>query len=112
MAETAKTPRQIGYARVSTYGQTLDAQLEHLRANGCTRIYREKVSGAKPDRRKLFRLLNSLSAGDVVTVARIDRLARSTFDLFAIVKRIVDAGGQFRSLAENLGPTPRSAPVT
>jgi DNA invertase Pin-like site-specific DNA recombinase len=45
-------------------------------------------------------LLKSLAAGDVVTVTRIDRLARSTFDLFAIVKRIVDAGGQFRSLAE------------
>ena len=46
------------------------------------------------------RLLKALAAGDVVTVTRIDRLARSTFDLFAIVKRIVDAGGQFRSLAE------------
>ena len=42
----------------------------------------------------------ALGSGDVVTVTRIDRLARSTFDLFAIVKQIVDAGGQFRSLAE------------
>jgi DNA invertase Pin-like site-specific DNA recombinase len=100
MAETTKSSRQIGYARVSTYGQTLDAQLEQLRANGCTRIYRERVSGATSDRRELLRLLNNLSAGDVVTVTRIDRLARSTFDLFVIVKCIVDAGGQFRSLAE------------
>ena len=45
-------------------------------------------------------MLDRLVPGDVVTVTRIDRLARSTFDLFAIVKRIVDAGGQFRSLAE------------
>jgi DNA invertase Pin-like site-specific DNA recombinase len=45
-------------------------------------------------------MLDRLTPGDVVTVTRIDRLARSTFDLFAIVKRIVDAGGQFRSLAE------------
>jgi len=108
MAEIAKTSRQIGYARVSTYGQTLDAQLEQLRANGCTRIYREKVSGATSDRRELLRLLKSLSAGDVVTVTRIDRLARSTFDLFAIVKRIVDAGGQFRSLAEPWADTSTS----
>jgi DNA invertase Pin-like site-specific DNA recombinase len=108
MAETAKTFRQIGYARVSTYGQTLDAQLEQLRANGCIRIYREKVSGATSDRRELLRLLKSLSAGDVVTVTRIDRLARSTFDLFAIVKRIVDAGGQFRSLAEPWADTSTS----
>lgn len=100
MTETPKTSRQIGYARVSTYGQTLDAQLEQLKAAGCSRIYREKVSGATPDRRELLRLLKALAAGDTVTVTRIDRLARSTFDLFAIVKRIVDAGGQFRSFAE------------
>jgi DNA invertase Pin-like site-specific DNA recombinase len=45
-------------------------------------------------------VLDALAPGDVVTVTRIDRLARSTFDLFAIVKQIVDAKAQFRSLAE------------
>src|SRR4030088_1451972 len=89
-----------GYARVSTTGQTLDAQLEQLRAEGCAKIYREKQSGARADRRELLKLLKGIEPGDVVTVTRIDRLARSTFDLFAIVKRIVDAGAQFRSLAE------------
>ena len=87
----AKTPpetRRVGYARVSTYGQTLDAQLEQLRAEGCARIYREKATGARPDRRELLKLLKALAPGDVVTVTRIDRLARSTFDLFAIVKGI------------------------
>src|SRR5208282_2071393 len=92
--------RRLGYARVSTYGQTLDAQLAQLRAEGCARIYREKASGAQADRRELLRLLKYLAVGDVVTVTRIDRLARSTFDLFAIVKQIADAGAQFRSLAE------------
>jgi len=52
------------------------------------------------DRRELQRMLKAIRPGDVVTVTRIDRLARSTFDLFAIVKAITDAGGQFRSLAE------------
>jgi len=99
--------RRLGYARVSTYGQTLDAQLEQLRVEGCAKIYREKASGARPDRRELLKLLKALAPGDVVTVTRIDRLARSTFDLFAIVKQIVDAGGQFRSLAE-----PRAEPGT
>src|SRR4051794_38564839 len=63
-------------------------------------LYREKVTGARVDRRELLRMLDRLAPGDVVTVTRIDRLARSTFDLFAIIKRIVDAGAQFRSLAE------------
>jgi hypothetical protein len=87
----------LGYARVSTYGQTLDTQLEQLRGAGCTKIYPEKVTGAHSDRRELLKMLN---AGEVVTVTRIDRFARSTFDLFAIVKQIVDAEAQFRSLAE------------
>ena len=102
MVETHPEKRLVGYARVSTYGQTLDSQLEHLRAAGCSsrNIYREKVTGARADRRELNRMLGKLVPGDVVTVTRIDRLARSTFDLFAIVKRIVDAKAQFRSLAE------------
>jgi DNA invertase Pin-like site-specific DNA recombinase len=102
MVETHPEKRLIGYARVSTYGQTLDVQLEQLRAAGCSRrnIYREKVTGARADRRELNRMLGKLAPGDVVTVTRIDRLARSTFDLFAIVKRIADAKAQFRSLAE------------
>jgi DNA invertase Pin-like site-specific DNA recombinase len=53
-------------------------------------------------------MLKVLTPGDVVTVTRIDRLARSTFDLFAIVKQIVDAGGQFRSLAEPWADTSTS----
>ena len=100
MTKTHPQNRPLGYARVSTYGQTLDAQLEQLRGAGCRKIYREKVTGAHSDRRELLKMLGYLAAGDVVTVTRIDRLARSTFDLFAIVKRIVDAGAQFRSLAE------------
>ena len=98
--ETHPQNRRLGYARVSTYGQTLDAQLEQLRGAGCTKIYREKVTGAHNDRRELLKMLKALAPGDVVTVTRIDRLARSTFDLFAIVKQIVDAKAQFRSLAE------------
>ena len=100
MTEKEPKNRRLGYARVSTYGQTLDAQLEQLKAAGCGRVYREKVTGVRADRRELLKLLKALAPGDVVTVTRIDRLARSTFDLFAIVKQIVDGGGQFRSLAE------------
>src|ERR1700738_5451245 len=98
MTETHQQKRRLGYARVSTYGQTLDAQLEQLRGAGCIKIYREKVTGARADRRELLKMLKGLAAGDVVTVTRIDRLARSTFDLFAIVKQIVDLKAQFRPL--------------
>ena len=102
MVETHPEKRLIGYTRVSTYGQTLDSQLEQLRAAECSsrNIYREKVTGARANRRELLRMLRRLAAGDVVTVTRIDRLARSTLDLFGIVKRIVDAKAEFRSLAE------------
>jgi DNA invertase Pin-like site-specific DNA recombinase len=91
-------------------GQTLATQLEQLRAAGCSSrdIYREKVTGARADRRELNRMLGKLAPGDVVTVTRIDRLARSTFDLFAIVKRIADAKAQFRSLAEPWADTATS----
>ena len=97
-----------GYARVSTHGQTLEAQLEQLRAAGCRKVYREKASGARADRRQLQRLLKALARGDTVIVTRIDRLARSTFDLFAIIQRIVDSGAHFRSLAEPWADTSTS----
>jgi DNA invertase Pin-like site-specific DNA recombinase len=110
MVETHPEKRLIGYARVSTYGQTLESQLGQLQAAGCNsrNIYREKATGARPDRRELLRMLRHLAPDDVVTVTRIDRLARSTLDLFGIVKRIVDAKAQFRSLAEPWADTSTS----
>jgi DNA invertase Pin-like site-specific DNA recombinase len=75
-------------------------QVATVRKQGAGKVFREVASGAKADRAQLRRLLDRLDASDVVMVTRIDRLARSTFDLFGIVKRIVDAKVQFRSLAE------------
>src|SRR5437764_13487084 len=74
-----------GYARVSTNGQALDAQVAQLEAAGCARIFREKVSGAKTDRAELRKLLRTLRNGDLVLVTRLDRLARSTRDLLNIL---------------------------
>jgi DNA invertase Pin-like site-specific DNA recombinase len=108
MTETEPPFRLIGYARVSTYGQTLDAQLEQLHAAGCAKVYREKATGARADRKELLKMLKHLAPGDVVTVTRIDRLARSTFDLFAIVKQIAEASARFRSLAEPWADTSTS----
>src|SRR5215469_17041843 len=94
MAETHREQRLVGYARISTYGQTLDNQLKQLRAAGCSsrNIYREKVTGPRPDRRELLRMLGRLAPGDVVMVTRIDRLARSTLDLFGMAEPWADTG--------------------
>jgi DNA invertase Pin-like site-specific DNA recombinase len=71
-----------------------------MSAEGCAKISVKRRAARDPTRRELLKLLKDLTPGDVMAVTRIDRIARSTFDLFAIVKQIVDAGGQFRSLAE------------
>jgi len=89
-----------GYARVSTNGQDLAIQEAALRAAGCRKIYAEKISGIRADRPKLARLLKDIDEGDVVVVARLDRLARSTLDLLHTVDIITKAGAQFRSIAD------------
>lgn len=90
----------LGYARVSTDAQELIHQRNLLAAAGCARIYAEKVSGARRDRPELARLMDHLRPGDVVVVARLDRLARSTRDLLDIAERLQAAGAGLRSLAE------------
>src|SRR5215204_2098278 len=87
-----------GYARVSTNGQTLDAQVAELKAAGAAKVFREKVSGARADRPQLARLLRSLAPGDRVLVTRLDRLARSTRDLLNVLAAIADQRAGFRSL--------------
>lgn len=87
-----------GYARVSTDGQTLDAQIEKLTSEGATIVHREKASGAKTDRAELHRMLDALKEGDTVLVTRLDRLARSTRDLLNVLGTIAERGAAFRSL--------------
>ena len=70
----------IGYARVSTQGQTLENQLEELGKADCSKIYSEKISGAKCDRPELQRLLKALEPGSVVVVTRLDRLVECALD--------------------------------
>jgi DNA invertase Pin-like site-specific DNA recombinase len=89
-----------GYARVSTGGQSVDAQARQLRAAGAGKMFREVASGAKTDRPQLARLVSELAAGDVVIVTRLDRLARSTRDLLNTLVAIGDRKAGFRSLAD------------
>jgi DNA invertase Pin-like site-specific DNA recombinase len=95
----------LGYARVSTEGQSLTAQLESLKAAGATTIYREKVSGARADRPQLGKLMAALKAGDVVVVTKLDRLGRSTRELLDLIHRIGEARAAFRSLGDPLWDT-------
>jgi DNA invertase Pin-like site-specific DNA recombinase len=89
-----------GYARVSTDGQSVDAQVRQLTKAGCKKVFREVASGAKTDLTQLRRLLDTLSPGDVVTVTRLDRLARSTRDLLNTLATITGKKAGFRSLGD------------
>ena len=90
----------VGSARVSTDSQTLDAQHAALAAAGAERIFAEKVSGAKTDRKALARCMASLEAADVLLVAKLDRLARSTRDLLNTLAVIGERGAGFKSLGD------------
>jgi len=91
---------QFGYARVSTNGQSLTAQVAELRDAGCTEVFQEKLSGAKSDRKQLARAIGRLDRGDVLVVTRLDRLARSTRDLLNVLGAIAEKGGGFKSLRD------------
>jgi DNA invertase Pin-like site-specific DNA recombinase len=90
----------VGYARVSTDGQTLDAQQAAPKAAGANRIFAEKVSGAQTDRKVLVKAIDALGAGDVLLVTRLDRLARSTRDLLNVLATVTEKGAGFKSLAD------------
>jgi DNA invertase Pin-like site-specific DNA recombinase len=95
----------IGYARVSTDGQTLDAQQASLKAAGAERVFAEKISGTVTDRKALAKALGALEPGDVLLVTRLDRLARSTRDLLNTLDTIGKKGAGFRSLADHWADT-------
>jgi len=97
-----------GYARVSTDGQSVDAQVRQLRAAGAEKVWRETASGAKTDRVQLRRVLDELDAGDVLMVTRLDRLARSTRDLLNILATIAEKKAGFRSLGDTWADTTTS----
>lgn len=102
----------IGYARVSTYDQNLDAQTDALSAAGAGKLFADKISGSKRERPELDRMLDQLRDGDIVIVTKYDRLARSLKDLLEIVETIGDRGAGFRSLAEDIDTTTSAGRLT
>jgi DNA invertase Pin-like site-specific DNA recombinase len=94
-----------GYARVSTNGQDLGSQEAELMAAGAAKVFKETASGAKTDRPELARVIRRLEHGDVLTVTRLDRLARSTRDLLNVLDEIGKRGAGFKSLADKWADT-------
>jgi DNA invertase Pin-like site-specific DNA recombinase len=90
----------FGYARVSTRDQDLAAQDAELRAAGCAKVFKEKVSGVKTDRPELVKAIGRLEPGDVLVVTRLDRLARSTRDLLNVIAAVAERGAGFKSLKD------------
>jgi DNA invertase Pin-like site-specific DNA recombinase len=98
----------VGYARVSTDGQSLEAQQVALTAAGAEKIFAEKVSGAQTERKQLSKAIAAiaaLAAGDVLLVARLDRLARSKRDLLNVLAAVAEKGAGFRSIADSWADT-------
>jgi DNA invertase Pin-like site-specific DNA recombinase len=92
----------VGYARVSSAGQSLDIQLEALKAAGCERVFSEKKSGTSAGARdELQDALDFVREGDTLVVTRLDRLARSSNDLHNIIARLTGKGVKFRCLQQS-----------
>ena len=86
----------VGYARVSSTGQDLAVQLEKLQGARCDKVFKEKRSGVDAGRPELKRCLEYLRDGDTLLVTKIDRLARSTSDLYRIVSLLAEKNVAFK----------------
>jgi DNA invertase Pin-like site-specific DNA recombinase len=92
----------VGYARVSSVGQSLDVQLAALREAGCEKVFSEKQSGSSADKRQeLQHAVEFVREGDFLVVTRLDRLARSAADLHATISRLTKKGVSFRCLQQS-----------
>jgi len=97
----------VGYARVSSLGQDLAVQLEKLK--GCDRVFKEKRSGIDAGRPELKACLDYLRDGDTLLVTKLDRLARSTPDLYRIVSQLTERGIAFKVIDDpSIDTTSRS----
>jgi DNA invertase Pin-like site-specific DNA recombinase len=92
----------IGYARVSSIGQSLDVQIGKLTDFGCEKIYKEKRSGTTADRPELKAVLDYVRDKDTLVITKLDRLARSTFHLTQIAENLNSKGVKFVVTDQNI----------
>ena len=92
----------VGYARVSSTGQSLDIQNEALAEAGCEKVFAEKMSGrSTKDRIELAQAMDFVREGDTLIVTRLDRLARSVSDLHQIIEKLTEKKVGFRCLNQS-----------
>lgn len=104
---------KIGYARVSSLGQSLDTQIEKLEAFGCEKVFQEKRSGASTDKRLAVKeALEFCREGDVLVITKLDRLARSMFDLQGIVQELERKKVDFVVLDQKIDTTTPTGRLT
>jgi DNA invertase Pin-like site-specific DNA recombinase len=102
----------VGYARVSTSDQNLDAQLAELEAHGCERIFTDKSTGSNTARAGLADLLEFVREGDTLVVVRLDRFARSLSDLYAMLERLTRQGVSFHCLRQSIDTSTSTGKLT
>ena len=95
----------VGYARVSTVGQSLDVQLSKLQEFGCDPIFSDKHTGTTADRPSLKECRNYLRKGDSLVITKMDRLARSTYHLTQIAEELKNKGADLVVLDQNIDTT-------
>lgn len=102
----------VGYARVSTSDQNLDAQLAELDAHGCKRIFTDKATGSNTARAGLTDMLEFVREGDTLVVVRLDRFARSLSDLYAMLERLTRQGVAFHCLRQSIDTSTSTGKLT
>jgi DNA invertase Pin-like site-specific DNA recombinase len=96
---------RLGYARVSTFEQNLDLQLDALQKEGCKQIFTDKISGVKSSKPNFEKLLEYARQGDTIVVWKLDRLGRSTIQLIELMEDLKKKGIHLKSLSEAIDTT-------
>ena len=99
---TFMTTQRLGYGRVSTQDQNLEAQQDALKAAGADKVFIEKITGTKAARPELDKLREQMRERDTLIITRLDRLGRSTKDLLAISSELEEKGVELEVLEQNI----------
>lgn len=102
----------VGYARVSTTGQSLDVQLGELARHGCERIFEDKATGTNRERAGLIEMMGFVREGDTIVVSRLDRFARSLSDLFELLDQAAGKGVAFQCIHQNIDTSSSTGKLT